>query len=166
METVVSMLQEDAVTPATAYPPPPKKKKIQVLLVPAAAFLGALGAVGWGHAAAGGSRWSRSVSGEAGEIMAGPQVPTLSHLQPGSPEGPAPITLQGRAGCSPLPPLPTASPKGPGVPLEQLLRVPPREGRAAWPEAQLEGSKRTVSWGAVSLCCPSQGRKGGVSKCE
>lgn len=27
METVVSMLQEDAITPATAYIPPPKKKK-------------------------------------------------------------------------------------------------------------------------------------------
>lgn len=75
METVVSMLQEDAVAPATASPPPPLPK-IQALLVPAAASLRGLGGL-WdgGHTGASGSSWSRSVSGEAGETMAGPQVP-------------------------------------------------------------------------------------------
>lgn len=59
-------------------------------------------------------------------------------------------TVEG-AGCSPLPPLLLCPHKGPGVPMEQLLRVSPREGQAAWPEAQLEGSKKSASWGAVSL---------------
>lgn len=79
--------------------------------------------------------------------MAGPQVPTPSRLQPGSPEGLSPITLQGRAGCSPLPPLATASPQR--FPWSSSWG-PPQKGQAARPEALLEGCKRAVSWGAVS----------------
>lgn len=123
METWVSMLQEDAVAPATAPPPPPKNKKkikkIQALLVPCSSIPGGLrGAGGEGggmvQTGAGGSGWSRSVSGEGSETMAGPQVPEPPRQQQGPPGGPDPDRRQ------------------PGV--------TPSVGRAAWPETHHKGS--------------------------
>lgn len=80
METVVSMLQEDAVALATGplLPPPhlPPPPKCRPCWYPAPESLGGCG-VGDGllQSGAGGSRWSRSVSSKSSKMMAAPQVP-------------------------------------------------------------------------------------------
>lgn len=68
METMVSMLHEDAVTLATASPPQKIKRKYRPCWCPQQHPSGARGAAG-----AGGMNWSRSMSGEDVVTMAGPQ---------------------------------------------------------------------------------------------
>lgn len=97
METMVSMLQEDAVALATASPPP-KKRKYRPCWCPQRHPSGA-----WGAAGVGGSKRSRSVSEEDVVTMAGPQTGPLSAR--GWPRW--------LCGCSLLPPLPTSFPHRP-----------------------------------------------------
>lgn len=165
METVVSMLQEDAVTPATVYPPPQKEKKNNNK-GPAgtcSSIPGGPGGCGMGREQMEQKCVRRSWRNHG--RSPGPHTVLPSAR---APRGAGPDHTVGGAGSSPLPPLPTASPQRPWGSCGAAPEGPPRprEGRAAWPEAQLEGSKKALSWGAVSLWCPSQGRKGGVSKWE
>lgn len=91
METVVSMLQEDAVALATGPFLPPPTPKCRSCWYPAPESLGGC-RVGDGLLQSGGSRWSRSVSGKGSKMMAAPQVPLSALPAAGLSLGLAPVT--------------------------------------------------------------------------
>lgn len=129
METVVSMLQEDAVVPATAPPPP----KIQALLVPAAASLRVLGACGMGdtlgRVGADGAELCQEKLEKPWQVPRSPNRPAISRAPRGG-AGPDRSLCRGGlavpGSCSPPPPFAhRLSLRALGLPGEQVPWVPP-----------------------------------------
>lgn len=166
METVVSMLQEDAVALATA---PPQKKYCPCWL-PTAAPLWDCGGRRTGTRWGGWKRMEQKCvrrSWRNHGRSPGPQTGLPSAGLPGVGGGLTPIALQGRAGCggeqAPAPPCTRRLP--PGLPGEHVPGVPPATGQSAWPKAQLygRGSKSCVPGYRFPAVPEPEQKAGGIS---
>lgn len=131
METMVSMLQEDAVALATASPPQKNKKKIQALLVPTAASLWGLGGCWGGWEQMEQKRVKRRCSNHG-------RSPAL---------GPGP---DGSAGCSPL--CPPAFPTDPGAAMG-----PPCHGASSLTKSTVRGGAGRLCSGVLYPCSEKWG---------